>query len=61
MSAERHEPPERLLLCLGPCHGDFYYPLGPDESIGCPVDATHPVAVYEAPAIHAGFGSDDDA
>lgn len=47
-------PDARILICLGPCHGEFYYPLGHDERIGCPVDTTHPVAVYQTPTIHKG-------
>jgi hypothetical protein len=48
-------PPDRLLLCLDPaCHGEFYYPLTPDESIGCPVDGMHDVAVYQGPSNHQG-------
>lgn len=50
------EPPARVLLCLGPCHGEFYLPLSLDEPIGCPVDGTHPVALYSSPTIHKGRG-----
>jgi hypothetical protein len=49
-----HSPPARVLLCLGPCHGEFYLPLGLDEDMVCPVDRTHPVAIYQTPTIHAG-------
>lgn len=48
------EAPARLLLCLGPCHGEFYLPLADDERPTCPVDRTHPVAVYSGPTIHRG-------
>ena len=48
------EPPARVLLCLGPCHGEFYLPLDLDDPITCPVDVEHPVAVYTGPTIHAG-------
>lgn len=48
-------PPDRLLLCLHPsCHGEFYYPLTSDESISCPYDRTHDVAVYSGPTTHGG-------
>jgi hypothetical protein len=47
-------PPARVLLCLGPCHGDFYMPLDLDEPVVCPNDPDHLVAVYSAPVIHAG-------
>ena len=47
-------PDARILICLGPCHGEFYYPLTADEPITCPYDRTHPVAVYQSPTIHKG-------
>lgn len=48
----RATPPVRVLLCLGPCHDDFYLPLDLDEAMVCPKDRTHPVAVYSGPVIH---------
>src|SRR5256885_1433607 len=45
MPTEAKHPP-RLLLCLGPCYGEFYLPLTNAESQRCPNDADHPVAVY---------------
>ena len=51
-------PPARILLCLGPCHGEFYLPLGPGDAIVCPNDRTHPVALYQTPSIHAGEGTE---
>lgn len=47
-------PPARLLLCLGPCHGEFYLPLEYDDDIVCPNDRTHPVALYQGASIHLG-------
>lgn len=47
-------PPVRLLICLGPCHGEFYLPLTYDDAIVCPNDRAHPVALYQSPSIHAG-------
>lgn len=50
------EPPHRVLLCLGPCHGEFYLPLdrgSTNES--CPMDSgldPHPVAVYGLISVH---------
>ncbi len=53
------QPPARVLLCLGPCHGEYYLPLGPDDRIACIHDATHPVAIYQTPTIHAGEADPD--
>jgi hypothetical protein len=47
-------PPGRILICLGPCYGEFYLPLDMDEVIVCPNDREHPVALYQNPGIHAG-------
>jgi hypothetical protein len=38
--------PVLILLCLGPCHGDFYLPLELNEPQVCPNHSEHPVAVY---------------
>jgi hypothetical protein len=50
MSAEpwTHHAPRLLLVCLGDCAGEFYLPMLDHENATCPVDATHPVRVYEA-------------
>lgn len=54
--SRRHiaDPPKRILICLGPCHGEFYLPLDVGEDIVCPNDRTHPVALYQNPGIHQG-------
>lgn len=39
-------PSPNVLLCLGPCHGEFYLPLELGEAPVCPNDSTHDVAVY---------------
>ena len=39
-------PTPKVLLCLGPCHGEFYLPLDYDDTPVCPNDRTHDVAVY---------------
>jgi hypothetical protein len=48
------EPPARVLLCLGPCHGEFYLPLDAGDHFVCPVDSEHPVAVYSGPVVYGG-------
>lgn len=50
-----NQPPTHVLLCLGPCHGEFYLPLTERESTVCPNDHTHPVAVYELRTV-IGYG-----
>jgi hypothetical protein len=45
------KPPKRVLLCLGPCHGEFYLPLDQGEEAVCPYDREHPVAVYASPKV----------
>ena len=54
LSADVHQPPDRVLLCLEGCFGEFYLPLDLNERIVCPVDPTHTVAVYSGPCIHGG-------
>jgi hypothetical protein len=44
-----HKPDHRILICLGPCHGEFYLPLDDGDLAVCPNDRTHPVAVYGSP------------
>lgn len=39
-------PDPLILLCMGPCRGEFYLPLDEDEATVCPNDREHPVAVY---------------
>lgn len=47
MPTTEAKAPERVLLCLGPCHGEFYLPMDEGERPVCPNDSDHPVAVYE--------------
>jgi hypothetical protein len=48
------DPPHRVLLCLGPCHGEFYLPLDRDERQVCPNDGEHPVAIYGLVGVNPG-------
>lgn len=48
--ASRIEP--RVLVCLGPCRGEFHLPMDYDETPVCPVDAKHTVAVYGAVTVY---------
>lgn len=48
-------PPPFLLLCLGPCHGEFYLPLDSTDERVCPNDRDHPVAIY-CPTIRRAWG-----
>jgi hypothetical protein len=58
MPVIEHKPPARVLLCLGPCHGEFYLPLDHGEIAVCPNDRTHPVAVYSGPKVFPGEAAD---
>lgn len=40
------QPTPKVLICLGPCRGEFYLPLDWDEAPVCPNDRKHDVAVY---------------
>lgn len=54
-------PEPRVLLCLGPCRGEFYLPLKDGQEPTCPNDADHLVAVYKLEGVLARYRPEEHA